>query len=66
MVLGSVTDLTPVTVNASGVPLPVDDAGVFGGDVPLPEEGVNIITVTATDAAGNSAILVRRVPARPS
>ena len=57
---GTVTDATPVTVNANGVLLPVDGAGVFTGSVPL-NEGANIVTVTATDAAGNQTVVVRSV-----
>ena len=59
-VSGTVTDQTAVTVNANGVPLPVDGSGSFTGSVPL-NEGANIITVTATDAAGNQSIVVRSV-----
>ncbi len=59
-VSGSVTDQTAVTVNANGVPLPVDGAGQFTGQVPL-AEGQNFVTVTATDAAGNAATVVRSV-----
>jgi len=57
-VSGSTSDLTAVTVNANGVPLPVDGAGHFTGSVSL-NNGANIITVTATDAAGNQSIVVR-------
>lgn len=39
-VSGTVTDATAVTVNANGVPLPVDGAGVFSGIVAL-NEGAN-------------------------
>src|SRR5205823_4840109 len=49
-VSGTVTDATPVTVDVNGVPLPVDGAGVFTGQVPL-AEGANPLTVTAHDAA---------------
>jgi RHS repeat-associated protein len=59
-VSGSVTDATPVTVNANGVPLPVDGAGQFTGSISL-NEGANFVTVTATDAAGNNATVVRVV-----
>ena len=59
-VSGTVTDQTAVTVNANGVPLPVDGAGQFTGDVSL-AEGQNFVTVTATDAAGNAATVVRSV-----
>src|SRR5947208_611445 len=59
-VSGTVTDQTAVTVNANGVPLPVDGAGQFTGQVPL-AEGPSFVTVTATDAAGNAATVVRSV-----
>jgi len=59
-VSGTVTDATPVTVNANGVPLPVDGSGVFTGSVPL-NEGANLVTVTATDGAGNQTVVVRSV-----
>src|SRR6266516_3873665 len=59
-VSGTVTDLTAVTVNVNGIPLPVDSAGAFHGAVAL-SEGSNILTVTATDAAGNATSQVRTV-----
>lgn len=59
-VSGTVIDLTAVTVNANGVPLPVDGAGVFTGEVSL-NAGANFVTVVATDAAGNSTTVVRVV-----
>ena len=59
-VSGTVTDATPVTVDVNGVPLPVDGAGVFTGQVPL-AEGANPLTVTAHDAATNTATVVRIV-----
>src|SRR5207253_8691642 len=59
-VSGTVTDQTAVTVNVNGIPLPVDGSGVFTGSVPL-AEGANVLTVTATDAAGNSRSVVRIV-----
>lgn len=59
-VSGTVTDQTAVTVNANGVPLPVDGSGSFTGSVPL-NEGANVLTVTATDAAGNQSVVVRSV-----
>jgi YD repeat-containing protein len=60
VVSGSVTDATAVTVDANGVPLPVDGAGLFSGTISL-SEGANVVTVTATDAAGNDAQVVRIV-----
>ncbi len=59
-VSGTVTDATPVTVDVNGIPLPVDGAGVFTGQVPL-AEGANPLTVTARDAATNTATIVRIV-----
>ncbi len=59
-VSGTVTDATPVTVNVNGIPLPVDGAGAFTGSVSL-SEGANVLTVTATDAAGNATSQVRIV-----
>ncbi len=59
-VSGTVTDATAVTVDANGVPLPVDGAGVFTGQITL-TEGANVVTVTATDAAGNTVQTARVV-----
>src|SRR6266568_6041065 len=59
-VSGTVTDATPVTVDVNGIPLPVDGAGVFTGQVPL-AEGANPLTVTARDAATNTATVARIV-----
>src|SRR6266705_901839 len=56
-VSGTVTDLTAVTVNVNGIPLPVDPTGAFSGSVSL-TEGSNVLTVTATDAAGNATTQV--------
>lgn len=60
IVSGSATDLTAVTVNANGVSLKADSIGRFAGAVPL-GNGPNVITVTATDAVGNQAVVVRSV-----
>jgi len=59
-VSGSVTDVSAVTVDANGVPLPVDGAGMFTGSIAL-MEGANLVTVTATDAATNFSQIVRVV-----
>jgi RHS repeat-associated protein len=59
-VIGTVTDLSPVTVDANGVPLVQDTLGGFAGIVTL-AEGANVITVTGTDAAGNASTVVRIV-----
>jgi RHS repeat-associated protein len=57
---GSVSDRTAVTVSANGVPVPLDSAGGFVGSVPL-AEGANLVTVAASDAAGNQVVVVRSV-----
>jgi len=57
-VRGSVIDANPVTVNANGIPLPVDPSGAFAGAVPL-TNGSNFITVGATDTVGNAATTTR-------
>jgi RHS repeat-associated protein len=59
-IAGSVYDATPVTVNVNGAPVVVDGTGALSGSVTL-AEGANIITVVATDGAGNSANQIRRV-----
>ena len=59
-VQGSVTDAMAVTVNVNGVPFSVDASGSFSGAVTL-AEGVNFVTATATDLAGNSASVTRQV-----
>ncbi|HLB36951.1 MAG TPA: RHS repeat-associated core domain-containing protein [Gemmatimonadales bacterium] len=58
--IGTVTDLTPTTVNVNGFPLVVDTLGGWSGVVSL-SEGANVLTFTATDAAGNGASVVRIV-----
>ncbi len=58
-VSGTVSDLTAVTVAANGVNLPVV-SGAFSRKIAL-AEGENPVTVTATDAAGNTASTVRTV-----
>ncbi|HLB36613.1 MAG TPA: hypothetical protein VJL31_08605, partial [Gemmatimonadales bacterium] len=58
--IGTVTDLTPTTVNVNGFPLVVDTLGGWSGVVSL-TEGANVLTFTATDAAGNGTNVVRIV-----
>lgn len=50
-VTGKVDDPTAI-VKVNGVTATVDALGVFSGSVTL-QEGMNTITVTATDAVGN-------------
>lgn len=59
-VSGTIQDQTAVTANVNGVPLAIDAAGVFTGTVVV-AEGVNFLTLTATDAAGNVRSIVRQV-----
>ncbi|HEY0036607.1 MAG TPA: hypothetical protein VGB66_07970, partial [Longimicrobium sp.] len=62
-VRGTVADATPVTLTISGAAAPVSADGEFAGEVTL-AEGANTVTVTATDAAGNSASVARTVTRR--
>lgn len=55
---GNAFDANPFTVNANGVQLPVAPGGAFAGPVPL-ANGVNFITITASDTAGNTAATTR-------
>jgi RHS repeat-associated protein len=60
-VAGTVQDASPVaSVQVNGVAMAVAD-GAFSGTVPLPAEGANTLTATATDAAGNSGTGARSV-----
>ena len=61
---GTVSDVTAVTVSANGVPVPVDSAGGFVASVPL-ALGANLVTVTASDPAGNQAVVVRSLRRDP-
>ncbi|HEX2203192.1 MAG TPA: hypothetical protein VHG91_07830, partial [Longimicrobium sp.] len=62
-VRGSVSDVTPVRVEIDGAEVQVTPTGTFGGAVAL-QVGQNTITVTATDAAGNTATATRSVTRR--
>jgi hypothetical protein len=55
---GSFGDATTVTVNGAA---PVINGSNFSATVPLANEGVNTITVRASDAAGNQSELFRTV-----
>jgi RHS repeat-associated protein len=57
---GPITDASPVTVTANGVPLDNDGPGFFDDIIPL-AVGVNEFTFVATDAAGNTATINRTV-----
>ncbi|MGE5804039.1 MAG: hypothetical protein ACM358_17470, partial [Gemmatimonadota bacterium] len=60
LVSGTVQDSTLVTVNVNGIQLMVE-GGVFSGSIPLTLEGLNPLTITATDAAGNQTAVLRTV-----
>jgi hypothetical protein len=51
-VAGAVTDASPVTLKVDGAVVPVTDGG-FSCSAPLPAEGSVVVTLEATDAAGN-------------
>lgn len=60
-VSGTATDAsTAVTVNTNGTPFPLGGDGSFSGSIPL-AVGANVLTTTATDAAGNATSVVRNV-----
>lgn len=59
-VSGTVSDANAVTVKINGTAVSVNAQGAFLSGVPL-NEGLNTITVLATDAAGNSASVTRTV-----
>jgi RHS repeat-associated protein len=59
-VSGTVTDASPVTVTINGTAITVDPSGAFNGTAAL-AEGSNIITIIATDAAGNQTTVTRTV-----
>ncbi len=59
-VRGTIRDRTAVQANVNGIPLAVDSAGRFQAVVPV-GPGVGVLTVTATDAAGNAASATRQV-----
>jgi RHS repeat-associated protein len=59
-VTGTISDPTPTQVDVNGTSLPVDSEGNFSGTVSL-VEGLNELTVTATDSVGNSSSISRAV-----
>ena len=61
LVQGTIRDRTKVTANINGVAVAVDSAtGAFSQRVRL-RDGMNFLTLTATDAAGNATTVVRQV-----
>ncbi len=59
-VRGTIRDRTAVKANVNGVALVLDASGAFEARVPV-AEGNAFLTVSATDAAGNSANVVRQL-----
>ncbi len=59
-VRGTLADRTAVQANVNGVRVTPDAAGAFTVRVPV-GEGTSFITLSATDAAGNTASVVRQV-----
>ena len=60
-VSGTITNLTKVTANVNGQPLAIDSVThAFSQRITL-STGMNFVTVTATDAAGNATSVVRQV-----
>jgi hypothetical protein len=53
-VLGTVSDRSPVTLTIGGVAVPVA-SGAFAYDAPLGSAGAVVLSIAATDAAGNVA-----------
>jgi RHS repeat-associated protein len=59
-VSGTATDASPMSVTINGSAVTVDASGNFSGTVTL-IEGLNTITIVATDAAGNKTTMTRKV-----
>jgi hypothetical protein len=57
---GNVVDLSTVSVSVNGTQQTPGQGGAFGIEVPL-LEGLNTITVVATDAAGNTSTITRTI-----
>ena len=59
-VAGTANDANGLTVNTNGTPFTVGGDGSFSGPVAL-VAGVNVLTTTATDGAGNATSVIRTV-----
>ena len=57
---GNVQDATSISLNINGIAVTVNSNGEFTSDISL-QEGINTITITATDEAGNITTLTRSV-----
>jgi RHS repeat-associated protein len=57
---GTVTDVSATTLTVNGSPVQVGTGGVFSYQLSV-TEGLNTITVVATDAAGNKTTVTRKV-----
>ena len=61
VVQGAIHDRTRVTARLNGAPVAIDSvSGAYSVRVPL-QNGVNFLTLVATDAAGNATTVVRQV-----
>ena len=54
-IIGTIADISPVTLKIGDAAVSVSAAGAFTHDVALASEGANAFVLTATDAAGNVA-----------
>lgn len=59
-VSGTTSDATALSVNTNGTPWTIGGGGAFSGSIAL-AVGANVLTTTATDAAGNTVSIVRNV-----
>ena len=60
-VRGTVRDRTAVKANVNGTAVTLGADGAFEAEIAAASEGANFLTVSATDAAGNSSSLARQV-----
>ncbi len=60
VVNGTVTDLTTISLTINGNPVTLGNNGAFNAQIAL-NEGLNTVTIIATDAAGNSITISRGV-----
>ena len=60
-VSGTVSDASPTVVRVNGFVAPIDSTGHWSLVIGHPVEGVNVVTVTATDASGLVTTVVRTI-----
>ena len=61
LVSGTVVDATPTRVTIDGEAVALDGQGGFAAQIPLAAEGEKVLSIVATDAAGNTSQVQRRV-----